>query len=274
MKRLNGFFIIVALQMITALDAQNIFLHPLPDENMRLGVKVLRPEFTYDAQLSSISAAYDLYGNIPITNSSNLSLSLPVIIDAYDGTNRGNGTGNFFAGWQSRPDSVDSVYTSMLLGVFLPTASANHPEVLFLGSYAYFQEPQKAMANVLTLYMNYSMQFEKNPGKGWIYALEGGPQIFIPIKASAGSGELFLHYGLMCTYAFKKISFSCEILGLAGLTETYATLAERFDHSVGFAANFKFDFFRPSLFYQFITDDQTGIVINGIYGFKTSIIFH
>ncbi len=76
--------------------------------------------------------------------------------------------------------------------------------------------------------------------------------LLIAILFSFGHTQnLFIHYGLMAGYQLSWITLSGEILGLAGVTETYSSFGERFDHSTVFAANFRLGRMRPSLFYQF-----------------------
>lgn len=257
------------------LNAQSFIMEPLPESRIRAGVQYLRPDYSEDAdqtiEMTAFSGSYDCYLGLPISGGFNLSASLPVIIKASDGSGNSfaSGVGNLYLGLRTRPDLADNIFTSWAFGVYLPTAS-NNRQVEFLGTFANFHNPQKALMNVLTFYGNYLFLNQQKQGFRW--GFEGGPQVFIPVKAGAGSTELFVHYGITVGYRFAHIALGGEILGLANLTDSFDQFGERFDHSAALGAQLNGFAFRPGFFYEVvITDQNTDItldVLNGVIGIR------
>ncbi len=250
---------------------QNLYMHPLPQETIRIDAKYLRPFFTQDAnvEMKTMSGLYDFLVNMPMVKNFNLYADIPIIFQAYDDRTHGSGIGNIYVGLHSRPDSLDNNYSSTSFGIFLPTIKSNPSALGFLGVYAAFQEPQKAMNNILTLHANYIYLIGEHHRK--YFGFEIGPQIYIPTTHSAGSIDLFSHYGISAGYAFSEVVFTSELLGLADLTNSYATFSERFDHSLALAFSFEISDWRPTLFYQIVIDDQASQIVDGIWGINLSL---
>lgn len=251
--------------------SQNLYVHPLPQETIRMDAKYLRPYFTQDAsvEMKTMSGLYDFFVNMPMVKNFNLYVDIPIILQAYDDQTHGSGIGNIYLGLHSRPDSLDNIYNSISFGVCLPTIKSNPSALSFLGVYASFQEPQKAMNNILTLYANYVYLIGEHHRK--YFGFEIGPQFCISTKPSAGSIDLYSHYGISAGYAVSKIIFTSEILGLVDLSSSYDTFSERFDHSLALAASFEISDWRPTLFYQIVIDDQASQIVNGILGINLSL---
>jgi hypothetical protein len=255
----------------TSVLSQNLYVHPLPQETIRIDAKYLRPYFTQDAsvEMKSMSGLYDFFVNMPMIKNFNLYADIPIIIQAYDDQSHGSGIGDIYVGLHSRPDSLDNIYTSTSFGIFLPTIKSYPSALNFLGVYASFQEPQKAMNNILTLYANYVYLIGEHHRK--YIGFEIGPQFYIPTKPSAGSIDLYSHYGISAGYAVSKIIITSEFLGLADLTNSYATFSQRFDHSLALAVSFEISDWCPTLFYQIVIDDQASQIVNGILGVNVSL---
>jgi hypothetical protein len=255
----------------TSVMSQNIYVHPLPQETNRVDVKYLRPFFAQDAnvEMKTASGLYDIFMNMPVIKNYNLYINLPVIVRAYDPQTHGSGIGNVYLGLQSRPDSLDDIYTSTAFGIFFPTINSSISALNFLGIYASFQEPQKAMNDMLTPYVNYICVVGEHHRK--YIGFEIGPQLYIPITSSAGTVDLYAHYGLSAGRAISHFVFTAEILGLAGLTSSYDSFGKRFDHSIALAVSYERSDFRPTVFYQAVFNDQTNQIINGIFGVNLSV---
>ena len=251
--------------------SQNLYVHPLPQETIRIDAKYLRPYFTWNAfvKMKTVTGLYDIFVNMPMVKNYNIYADIPIIVQAYDEQTHGSGIGNLYLGLHSRSDSLDKRYSSTSFGIFFPTITPNIAALNFLGVYASFQEPQKAMINTLTLYANYVYLLGEHHRR--YVGIEMGPQVYIPTKSSAGPVGLFLHYGFSGGYAVSKLVFTSELLGLADLTSAYETFSERFDHSLVLAASFEISGWRPTLFYQFVIDDQASQIVNGILGINVSL---
>jgi hypothetical protein len=272
-SNINRFVCYILFIFSSPAMSQNLYVHPLPQETIRIGVKYLRPYFTQDAdvEMKTMSGMYDIFMNMPMFKNFNFYVDVPIINQAYDDQTHGSGIGNVYLGLQTRPDSLDNIYTSTSFGIFLPTIKSNPSALSFLGVYASFQEPQKAMNNILTLYANYVYLIGEHHRK--YIGFEIGPQFYIPMKSSAGTNDLYVHYGLSAGYAISNVIFTSEILGLAGVTSTFDTFGERFDHSLALAVSYEISDWRPILFYQIIIDDQASQIVNGILGIKLSLIY-
>jgi hypothetical protein len=274
MKRIGRLFLLLLfLSFSQSGQGQDIFLHPLPQETIRIGAKYLRPYFSQDfnVEMKTLSGMYDAYLNMPFIQNYNLQVDVPLIIQAYNDETSGSGLGNLYLGLHSRPDSLGNIYTTTSLGIFLPTIKSSISALSFLGVYASFQEPQKAMSDVLTIYASYIYLVGEHYRK--YFGFEIGPQYYIPIRASAATtSDLYAHYGISAGYALFNIMFTSELLGLVGLTSTYDTFSERVDHSLALAASFKILDWRPTVFYQIVIDDQASQIISGIFGAKLSLI--
>jgi hypothetical protein len=270
LKKAYLFFCVLTISLSAM--SQNLYVHPLPQELIRIDVKYLRPYFTRNAniEMKDRSGMYEIFMNIPFIKKFNLYFDVPIIIQAYDNQTHGNGIGNVYLGLHSRPDSLDNIYTSTSFGIFLPTVNSSISALSFLGGYASFQEPQKAMNNTLTLYANYVYSIGERRRK--YIGFEIGPQFYIPTISSAGTTDLYLHYGLSAGYTLCNVIVTSEFLGLVDLTSSYSTFSNRIDHSLALAVSFEKLDLRPTIFYQIVIDDQASQIMNGILGFNLSFI--
>jgi hypothetical protein len=261
----------ILFMSFSCLTSQNLYVNPLPQETIRFGVKYQRPYFTQDAavEMKTMSGMYDILMNMPLIHNFNLEFDVPMIVQAYDDRSNGSGLGNVYLGLHSRPDSLDNMYTSASFGIFVPTIKSSISALNYLGVFTAYQEPQKATNDMLTLYANYICLMSENHGK--YIGFELGPQIYIPIKSSAGTGDLYAHYGLCAGYAISNVILTAELLGLAGVTSSYNTFSERFDHSLALAVTLETSHWCPTLFYQIVIDNQTSQILNGILGINLNL---
>lgn len=254
------------------LRAQTLIMEPVPESHLKAGVQYLRPDYASTDQtikMSTFSGSYDFYMRIPTLRGVNAVVSMPLILKGSDGESVASGIGNFYLGIRTRPDSIANNYSVFSLGLYLPTATSKRP-VEFMGVFANFYQPQKALSNVLTLYSNFL--YFKNQSRGIYLGFEIGPQVFIPVKSGGGSTNLLGHYGICGGYRFKHFAIGGEILGLANVTDSFNSFGERFDHSVAIGTQLLEYPIRPALFYQVVISDQNTElaqnVLNGIFAIR------
>lgn len=270
-----GFFLFL---LAASLNAQTFIMEPLPDEHPKVAVQYLRPHYATDAdqiiRMSTFSGSYDVSIRAPIFEGFNAVLSLPVIVKASDGESVASGIGNFYLGLRTRPDSIVNNYSVFSVGLYSPTATSKQP-VEFMGVFANFYKPQKALSDVLTL--NGNFLYFKKQHRGIYLGFEIGPQVFIPVKSGGGSTNLLGHYGISTGYRFPYLAIGGEILGLANLTDSFNSFGERFDHSVVIGAQLVEYVIRPALFYQVVVSDQNTElaqdILNGIIAIRLEVIW-
>jgi hypothetical protein len=267
----------IALVLLsTFLSAQTFIMEPPPEANLRVGLLYLRPDYAADVnqtiRMSTLSGSYDFYARIPMLRGLNMVISMPLIVKASDGESIASGIGNFYLGIRTRPDSIANNYSVFSVGLCLPTATSKRP-VEFMGVFANFYKPQKALSDVLTLDGNF-LYFKKQH-RGIYLGFEIGPQVFIPVKSGGGSTNLIGHYGICGGYRFTNFAVGGEILGLANVTDSFNSFGERFDHSVAFGAQLVEYPIRPALFYQFVISDQNTElaqdILNGIVAMRLEV---
>jgi hypothetical protein len=248
---------ILWLLLSAFLNAQTFLMEPVPETHLKAGVLYLRPDYAADVnqtiRMSTLSGSYDFYARIPMLKGLNAVVSMPVIVKASDGESIASGIGNFYFGLRTRADSIANNYSVFSVGLYLPTATSKRP-VEFIGVFANFYKPQKALSDVLTL--NGNFLYFKKQHRGIYLGFEIGPQVFIPVKSGGGSTNLLGHYGISTGYRFRNLAIGGEILGLANLTDSFNSFGERFDHSVAIGAQLVEYPIRPALFYQVVISDQ------------------
>lgn len=260
------------------LNAQTFVMQPLPEAHVKAGIQYLRPDYTADAdqtiRMSAFSGSYDVYLGTPMLRGLNAVVSMPVIVKASDGESVASGIGNFYLGLSTRPDSLANNYSVFSWGLYLPTTTGKRP-VEFMGVFANFYEPQKALIDVLTLHGNF-LYFKKQR-QGIYWGFEIGPQVFIPVRSDGGSTNFLGHYGIAAGYRFTHFAVGGEILGLANVTDSFNSFGERFDHSVAIGAQLAECPIRLALFYQAVISDQNTElaqdILNGITALRLEVIW-
>jgi len=253
--------------LFTSVSAQNLLFQTIPKEKPQLGLRFMRPNFDGDDDLSILSGTYDLYCNIPVSPNLNLVGSLPYSIFSAKGADSKGGIGSIYVGMQTKPTSGSGSFSSLQMGIFLPTATDEFSPML-LGWYSNYYEIQKYIPDMLTVYGNFS--YSMTHSRGAIFGLEIGPNLFIPTKGD-GDVELFAHYGIFGGFKLTSVTFSAELEGLVIISEDIDDFEDRFNHSVAFGAQWTGSNIKPGIYYQIYLKEDFRDFVDGVLGIKVDV---
>jgi hypothetical protein len=262
------FFITIFISL-DFLSAQTLNLQNIPSDKMQFGFSFSKPFYSDDFDVSTLSGAFELSGNIPVSSRLNIIGNFPFINTSYDFGNykyERSGIGNIFIGIQTNPNTIDNGKSIFIFGLFLPTADE---QAAFSGLDINFYDIQKYIPNSVGLYFNYA--YHKIINEGLNYGFEAGPNLLIPTEGENSETELFLHYGIHTGYQVNKLLLNVEFLGIAIISQDIDNFGDRLVHQLGFGAQWKEALITPKIFYRIYLREEMREIIDGVLGIGVSI---
>ena len=245
------------------ISAQTLEMTMVPDTNSVL-------EYDYTRLLIADSGQGILSGNsnLQYKHFHNPSLnfvgeiSIAHFNNEYDGTT--GGISNLFLGVQLRRDHKANRFSSINLGVYLPTASEDSQQALFNNFFDYAKFIYKSVsfsAGYTTFKYNAS---------GLRIGFELGAYVNIPTGDGIRDPEVFGKYGFSLLYeASPKVYLQTELLGTAILSEDGGFNDNSF-HSYAFGIGYQWPKISAGLYYRNYFDEFFSDDFDGILGVKLS----
>jgi len=254
--------------LVGSIYAQTFNMQGFPSDRPQFALNFHKPFLDSPTEYSTFSGTFELSANIPLNSRYNIVTSLPIInvsgenkTSYFNSEYDENGIGSVFIGLQTNNEIIDGRRSSVIFGLFLPTADE---KAASFGFFPNIYEIQKYSPDVLTLYFNYAVQ--QTNDNGFRFGFEFGPNFFIPTGDNKADTELFAHFGLNLGIETSNIYFGVEFVGIAIITEDVDKFEDRFINALDFGVAYKGETVTPKLFYKIYVDEDFERFIDGVLG--------
>ena len=254
----NAQFFILKKSPLNSASVDLKFTHPVLKNNDLLN--------QYDQAI--YSGSYDFDVSIPVSNSLNINILIPVSLIKNWNADSETDIGNIYLGVQTKNQFSKIRSLRFSVGLFLPTASRE----TFLNNFSSYlinrYDPQKYFPNAFTLYLNWENRWDFR--KGHIIKIDVGGQGIVGVL---GSGDVLFHYGFGGGFAFRDFLVLAEIAGIAVINSNSISFSDRFSNALSIGLNYGGHFIKPGIFYKFHLDDWTSDLDSGAFGFNIQFDF-
>jgi hypothetical protein len=257
---------------VPSLFAQNSIMRQQSGDSPLFGMRYLRPSFNWGADMSTFSGTFDLYCDVPVSSKISIVGDFPFSAFSFKWRDSESGVGNVYLGFRNKMGSPERSFSSVELGMWLPTASEDENDLNALSIYGNYHELQRFIPNYVTVASKGSYHYRGGQGQGGMISIEAGPELLIPTDDNQDT-QLFVFYGISGGYYTPDAVF---LIGFEGLYLATADtddwgLEDKWAHYLVLGAHLVDTKVRPGLFYMLPFDKDTEEVIDGTFGISFEV---
>ncbi len=276
----------ILLSISSSVSAQTIYMHDIPENKTKFGVKYLHPNFKLANTHSRLSGNYDIYTNIPVTDGINLQFCVPIVHysnESYVVTDiaghevaRGydeNTCGNIYIGIQHYNPDAEKYPLIASFGVYFPFTNKNKPVARAYGASSEVIGFQKYLPEYLAFLGNFAIfkAESKTSDVGLTGGIEAGSCVYLPTGEHWHGMDFSLHYGITVGLAVQHMVLSTELTGIVINSPKYGEDIAVTDSRLAFGIGVTDFIVRPSVFYQVPLDSDTRDFLDNVFGIKLEI---